>query len=309
MSATVAPSPADPLAAGLHYSLPMADYVADPCERPSLSASTIRKISDRSPLHAWQWHPRFGGRSDYSRKADLGSAAHAVLLEGPAAVQVVEGYDNYRTNAAKAMRAEIYAAGKIPVFTHEAVIIYQMAKIADAALRDRVGEGVAEATAIWREQNGVWGRARPDFLAESAIVNYKTSKTAEAGEWERRVLFKTGHDISAAWYLRGLEQLGQPRDEYLFLVQETEPPFDYSWIGAGPAVLDLANRRIHKAIKLWGECLESDEWPGYPKHTNWPDPPAYLEIQLEEQELAADAAERFAGEPLQSEKERLLDGL
>jgi hypothetical protein len=47
-----------------------AEYHADPCAQPSLSASIARELIHKSPLHAWQVHPKLGNSSARRRVRD-----------------------------------------------------------------------------------------------------------------------------------------------------------------------------------------------------------------------------------------------
>lgn len=265
---------------GLHDGVPMQIYVADPCPEPSLSASTLRALITKSPRAAHHRHPRLGGHATFARAADLGSAAHAVLLEGPEALHVITEYKDYRTNAAKAARQEAYDAGKIPIFEREMAAVEAMVSRSGPALADR-GAGRVETTIVWREGT-VWCRARADWLLDD-VVDYKTAKVAEPGYWIRKALFRGGYDISAAWYLRGLRALGEPREEYLFLVQEVFEPWDYSWIAVDEETLERANRAIDAAVRQWRYLLEREgDWPGYSKRVHVAELPAYRAEVLDE---------------------------
>lgn len=267
---------------GIHLDVLMADYTADPCPEPSLSASVIRTLIDRSPATAKRFHPRFGAQSSVSREADLGSAAHALLLEGRDQIHVVTEFEDYRKKAAREERDTARAAGKIPIFEREFAAVESMAEIAASALASRAPDGRSEVTLLWRE-SGVWARARPDWLADK-VVDLKTTKNAEPDAWIRRTLFPSGYDLSVAWYLRGLEALGEPREEYLFLVQEVFEPFDYSWITIDEESIERANRAIDCAVKMWSYCLESDRWPGYDKRVHMAQIPPYRAERYEELE-------------------------
>jgi hypothetical protein len=265
---------------GIHLNVPMAEYIADPCEEPSLSASTICTLIERSPARARQFHPRFGGSTTVSRPSDRGSAAHAVLLEGVETLHVITEFDNYRKKAAQAERDEAYAQGKTPIFEEEFEAIQGMANTARKALEERAPNGIAEATLIWREGD-VWARARPDWLA-GPVVDLKTAKNAEPDTWIRRVLYPSGYDLSAAWYLRGLEALGEPREEYLFLVQELFTPYDFSWITIDEESLERANKVIDKAVSIWSRCLSTRVWPGYDKRIHRAAIPAHKAERYED---------------------------
>src|SRR5262245_50563917 len=66
------------------YDIPLAEYLADPCPAPSLSASIAHILLSQSPRHAWEAHPRLNPHyePEEAEAFDLGTAAHAYLLEG-----------------------------------------------------------------------------------------------------------------------------------------------------------------------------------------------------------------------------------
>src|SRR5438132_1009339 len=82
-----------------------AEYFADPCEQPSLSVSIATELILRSPLHAWQIHPRLGGlRRPTTEAMENGTLIHALLLgKGENRIAVLDVKD-FRTNAAKEAR-------------------------------------------------------------------------------------------------------------------------------------------------------------------------------------------------------------
>lgn len=304
---------ADNIKPGFYCGKPMSWYVSDPCPEPSLSASTIRKLVEESPLKAWKWHARLGGKKHSTKAADIGSAAHSVVLEGQDIVQVVAGVEkadgtkivprDWRTAAAKAERDRIRKAGKIPLLAHEAPAVAGMAKAAGEAIFEAVGAGRPEVTLIWQENNGVWCRARTDWLPDDlakGVVDYKTGrKSASPPEWIRKSLYHDGYDISAAWYLRGLKKLGRPAPEYRFLIQEQEDPYDFGWVAleAGCEAVHDVQPWINKAIRSWRHCLDTGVFPGYSKHVHYADPAPWRAIQIEESQLAEELErEVFGGE-------------
>ncbi len=265
------------LAAGIHAGVPMQDYINDPCEDPSLSKGVIDKLVHRSAAHAHQDHPRLSGsKQDATKRSDLGSAAHAMLLGGAEAIVFVDAKD-WRTDAAKNTRDTARKENRIPMLAKEAKALDAMVSIARPIL-ESFGAGDVENTLIWQEDNGVWGRARPDWLAEprDTVIDYKTSKTADPDEWIRTVLHRSNYALQAGWYLRGLDVLlGAKERDFLFLVQEIEPPYCCSVVGAGPQMIELAQSKIRAALKLWRICLQSKKWPGYHPQTHWADVPEY----------------------------------
>jgi hypothetical protein len=269
-------TPATILDVGIH-TMPAVDYHRDPCPEPSLSSSIVKTICLASPLHAHHEHPRLNPAAvdDDSEAMDIGTAAHALFLEGAAAIAVVDAKD-WRTNAAKEARDVARAAGRIPLLSKSWAAVQAMVAEARGQLaRHQDGgaamftNGHAEQTLIWREDD-VWCRARLDWLRPGAIDDYKTtSASANPDVWTRSMFF-AGVDIQAAWYLRGLRAITGHEDTiFRFAVQETFEPYALSVIGLGPDALMLAEKKCLYALDVWRACRKADAWPGYPTRTAW----------------------------------------
>jgi len=275
------------------YTIDKATYLADPCPTPSLSSGIAGVLCLQSPAHARQQHPRLNPAvvNEVSDAADLGTAAHAFLLEGSSAVEVIDAKD-WRTNAAKAARDAARAAGRIPMLppaweTLRAMLATtreQLDKHRDGgALMFRAGQ--PEQTVIWHEQ-GVWCKARLDWLRPGAIDDYKTTGvSANPEQWTRRI-FDNGSDIQCAWYLRGLKAVTGLDAEFRFAVQETFPPYCLSVIGLGPDAMVLGEKRVLYALEKWRECLDRNDWIGYPRRTAYASLPPWIESAWLEKELS-----------------------
>src|SRR4051812_34095654 len=90
------------------------DEVADV---PTLSASIATILVTKSPAHAYAAHPKLNPnyqRDDDDDKFALGTTSHALLLEGLEIADVFD-FKDWRTDAAKAARAEARAAGRVPL--------------------------------------------------------------------------------------------------------------------------------------------------------------------------------------------------
>lgn len=257
---------------GFYPNMTAETYHADPAPEPSLSASIAHILLSQSPRHAWTAHPKLN--PDYERevdgKFDLGTAVHALLLEGEQVFELVNATD-WRTKAAQEARDAIRAAGKIPLLTDQAETVGEMAKAAREQLKAFAPvpftDGRPEESLVWQEANGVWCRARLDWIAtdETRIWDYKsTGGSAHPEAWTRGPLFANGYDIQAAFYRRGVQMVGGPEPEFTFVVQETYPPYALSVIGLGPDVVTLATKKVLAAIELWGACLKEKVWPAYP---------------------------------------------
>lgn len=284
---------------GIH-TITAADYHADPCEQPSLSASMAHILCTQSPAHAKAKHPRLN--PDYARedeaKFDIGQASHALLLEGRNAVSVV-GATDWRTKEAKLLRDEARAQGQIPLLTDQWREVQAMVASTREQL-DRVvvdpplfTDGKPELTLVW-EDSGVTCRSRLDWLRDdmAAIDDYKsTSRSANPESWSR-TLFGIGADIQAAFYLRGLAAVAGAAvagmAEFRWVVQETFPPYALSVMSLTPAALELADSKVEYALGVWRRCFETGEWPAYPTRVCYADLPGWMEAQwLEKEEREA----------------------
>ena len=277
------------------YEIAAADYHADCCVAPSLSASIAGTLLNESPRHAWQAHPRLN--PDYEAKThtqfDIGTAAHALLLENKNVVQIIEA-DDYRTKAAREAKDEAYAAGRTPLLPKQFDNVSAMVEAARAQLAVHheganifvPGKGKAEQTLIWQDGD-VWCRCRPDWLPADGpfIYDYKTTAgSASPDVWTRR-LFE-GPDMQQAFYRRGAQAvLGIQNPRFRFIVQETTPPYALVIMELSPAASELPKRRAEEAITLWGRCLAEDRWPGYPGLVHYVDTPPWVANRWQDDDM------------------------
>ena len=291
---------------GVYDKVPAEQYHADRFleNHVTLSASLMKILLSKTPRHAWLAHPRLN--KDYlmesAAKFDVGSAAHALLLEGHDAVVVIDA-DSFRSKEAREARDAAYAAGKIPLLTAQAADVVAMQIAALAQLKshqeafDAFAEGKPEQTLIWQEEGGIWCRARLDWLDLGLIWDYKTTTSAHPDDWQRR-LFGLGGDVQEAWYRRGVKALGLSDDpQFRFIVQEASAPYALSVIGLTPAAQALGEMKAWHALETWRWCLKHDCWPGYPNQTCYIEPPAW-EMGKAEEMRARDDVAREGGKPL-----------
>lgn len=261
---------------GIYSDIPMADYVSDRLrEEPTVSKGSLRDIVERSPAHARLNHPRLGElSSDYSAAADIGSACHQMTLGGDAQIVWVQAKD-WRTKAAQEQRDEARMAGLTPMLDADRAAVERMAINAQSAL-DQFRNKKFEQTIIWKE-NGVWCRSRPDIIADGVIVELKTCKNAEPHGWVKSTLFSQWYDVQMAHALAGMIANGITLD-HCWVVVETEPPHCASIVSMDGKSLAFANSRRNAGLRLWRECLESQQWPGYTEYTS--SLPTWMEFDL-----------------------------
>lgn len=281
IAADATPETASRITAPGIYRMAASAYHADPCPEPSLSSSIAQLICNASPLHARECHPRLNpaAHEDEAEHFDIGTAAHALLLEGASNIAIIEAKD-YRTNAAKEARDLAYAAGKTPLLAARWADVQAMVAAARGQLKahkdggaEMFLSGEPESTVIWREDD-LWCRARLDWLRPErgprpawAIDDYKTtSQTANPDRWTRSLFF-SGFDIQAAWYIRGIKAVTEREATFRFCVQETFKPYALAVIGLAPDALILATKKCLYALEQWAEARKRDKWKGYPSKT------------------------------------------
>lgn len=261
---------------GIYPDIPMADYVRDPCPEPSASGSTLATILNRTPLHAWYAHPRLNPiwAEKHETVFDIGSVAHAMYLEGDeSAVEVVTGFGDWRTKAARELRDAVRSAGKIPLLIHQ---YEQCKRIADASERlhpiNRAASKMEQTCA--NLFNDFWYRCRPDAFDERVIISYKTTSNANPDSFGR-VALSLGYHVQAYGEIATLEALTGSHRGYLWIVQEIDPPYAVSVVQCDGAMLALAKAEWELAFGIWCGCLSTRKWNGYPTTPVRYDPPAW----------------------------------
>lgn len=267
------------------YTISAEQYHADKMhEEPSLSNSIAKILIQQSPQHAWYAHSRLNPDyvSDDSSRFDLGSAAHAVLLENDYnKINFVEA-DDWRTKEAKSQRDAARARGILPVLKKYELPLKEMVRVAkhkieNSELAGIFNNGKAEQTLFWQEGE-IYCRARLDFLRNDQLVilDYKTTETAEPEACVRKI-GQMGYDIQASFYKRGLVACGGSENAvFVFLFQEIEPPYACCLIALSNTYIEIADEKVNRAIDMWTESMASNRWPSYSSLVHYAEPPAWV---------------------------------
>lgn len=262
------------------YDLDADTYHADPVEGGALSHSGIKKLlppSCPALFKHWRDHP-----TDHKREYDFGHAAHKLILGKGADIDEIDA-NNYLTKAAKAAKIKAYAAGHIPMLTHELDIAKAMAaKILEhpeASVLLDPQRGTAEQTLVWRDPaTGIMCRGMVDFLTRPVdgqpyfLPDYKTSITA-APPALGRIMGNFGYHTAGAWYTGGVIALGiHQAPQYVLIIQEKTPPYLVTVAFPDAPSMVIGRERCRSAVDLYIECSKTDYWPGYS------DEPVYVSL-------------------------------
>lgn len=268
------------LAPGIHEAVEAGVYHgAEVTDEPSLSASIAKILLTKSPLHAWFNHPQLNPdyQPTHSANFDLGTSVHAAFLEGDKFASKVATIDanDWRTKAAQEHRAAARDAGMTPLLTSEWNRVSEMVEAIRQQLAERDDDpplfnvGKPEQTLIWEDEaTGVICRARLDWLHDSmrAVDDLKSIPSARGSanpfDWQR-TFWGIGADIEARFHSRGVRALTGRWPKFRFVVVETQAPYVLSVVDLAPSAEALADKKIERALAIWKDCLERDEWPGY----------------------------------------------
>lgn len=280
------------------YEISSEEYHGDCCVGPSLSASGCVTIEDECPRVFWDGSYLNPDREEEDKKAfSLGTCAHLIFLEPhliDSKVSVIDA-DDYRTKAAKEMRDDATKAGLVPVLKSQFQDIKAMRNelmkhhVAGLAFKN----GKPEQTYIWQdEETGVWCKARPDWVPNSAkyLIDYKTSTTANPDVFMRNAP-KLGYYQKAAWQIEGIERVtGARPDQFWFVLQSVSRPYlpTVFRLQADDPMIPLYHAKNAEARRKFAKAVKDGYWPGYsPKGSSLETAfdiklPAWTEKQLRE---------------------------
>ncbi|MFL5607713.1 MAG: hypothetical protein ACJ8AD_14780 [Gemmatimonadaceae bacterium] len=312
----------DPVRGPGSYRMTAARYHADPAPQPSMSSGIANCIIDDTPAHARVKHPRLSllptdddatpelqekygiaeavaaePEEAQPERVNVGSVAHEILLGQGGGYDVISGFKDWRTKAAKERRDEAIEAGLTPILEHQ----YDRAEKVAASVRRRVQQidglelafvsppGAGEIANVWfDEQFGCWCRSLLDWWGPEAntLIDLKTTTVGLSDDALDRRIAADGIDTQIALQARGVTTFypqlagGPKRLRYYVIFVEQGPPFEVRALLLNSEQRERGWRRMVHAGVLFGHCLRTGKWPGYPRRvtetpvpedfTGWP---------------------------------------
>ncbi len=258
------------------------------------SGGLLARVLSDSPFAAWYGSPWNPDRvRDDSGVADIGTYAHAMLLEGEHdSLEVIDAED-WRTKAAKEARDEARAVGKLPILKTKLQPVRNMVMRArcfldETELADIFEGGEPEHTFTWKEA-GVDCKIRPDWLSQDrrVILSYKTTPgSAEPRAWIRRQL--PMYEVGMPLYERGIRACcGVDQTRVVHLVQSQEAPYACSLVALAPSRQDYAERQLDSALAIWKDCLATKRFPSYPAVIHYAELEGWRAASVEQQMMEA----------------------
>lgn len=273
---------------GLYPDIPEDQYHADPVPERSLSVSGAKLLLPPSCPARFEHARRHGGK--HTRAMDAGTRAHALVLGKGAEQLAVLGFENYRTDKAKAARDAAIAAGKIPTLPHE---LDEARAIADAVRDDDLAgglfaQGEAELSMFWKDPDwDIWLRGRLDWLTWfdgfPCIVDLKKTTDASPGEFARSV-DKYRYYMQDPHYRDGLGILldcDPDEIDFVFVAVEPEPPHFVMTYRLDPDDVALGRECNAIAREIFRDCNSSGLWPKWSQSIHDLPLPPYARRRIE----------------------------
>jgi len=282
------------------YDLSESEYHSDPCTAPSLSSSIAKLILTQSPIHAWMACPRLNSNWEPLNKKtfDIGRAAHREAL-GKGANWVTIPNDLLAANGAASTKTakefieNARANGKTPIKESEAESVRAISAKVNGRLREM---GIAlnpkcSEMAAFARIDGIWCRCLVDNAPEShraPLYDLKTTTDANP-ETIARTIMSYGYDVQAQHYRETWKAATGEDRPFRFIFVEKEPPYEVCVVEIAGEDLMMAEKRIKRAREIFRDCLERDNWPGYPLEVVQVKLPEFYQSRwLEREALEAD---------------------
>jgi len=241
---------------GIYSGVTNADYHRD----PALGSTSLKTLATKTPAHYKhdQTHPKF------SDAFTLGTAAHSVILEDDITGIVVVTADNWLTKAAKEHKAAALAEGKQPLLGKEfdqvmamRNAVYNHPKAASLLTKHK-----AEESVFW-DEDGLTLKCRPDAWRPGQLIDLKTTVNADPREFGKTA-HNFGYHQSAAHYIDGVKAATGEELPFTFVLVEKTAPYLVSVVELDWEAIDLGRALNDRAKRIYRECTETGNWPGYP---------------------------------------------
>ncbi len=248
-----------------------------------LSSSKAKKFLQETPQRImWdEVHKEF----KHNPVCAQGTAYHTKILEPENFDRdiAVSPFWDARTKEGKAAKAAFLQANEgktiIDEIAYENVIGMATATLAHPTASQLLDGSLNETSIFWEcedfaTEQTVLLKVRPDALGVDAfgkpvIIDLKTTSDASWSSMQRDIL-KYGYHISAAMYLRGVNQckpvldmFKQEFSAFVLVCVESEPPYQVACYEIGEDFIQKGNAALDVAINRYCDALQQD-FPGYP---------------------------------------------
>lgn len=202
-------------------------------------------------------------------------------------------YDDFRSGEAKAWRKAQEESG---IWVFKRGIVAEAKQIIESLIsRQAVNELIQDGypqVAMFAEMEGVQCKGLADWVCDSidVIPDLKTTGKAagttimldsadgagltSSDEWSRTIV-NMGYDVQAAFYLDLFKACTGEERQFWWIVAESEPPHEVAVWAATQDVIERGRRIYRSRLATYRQCMERNEWPGYPDRVQYAGLPAW----------------------------------
>lgn len=241
------------------------DYHKKDPKNMTVSSSMLRDFQKSCPKAFW-W--KYNNPSNERKQAfDIGTAAHSFILQKDKFLEdvVVTSHDSYKTKAAQQERDNAIKAGKAIIkqsefnefkYFEESLFKHELASSV-------LNNGMPEVSFFWEDkETGLTCKARPDYVNPHYLVDYKTTTDASKEAFIKS-FFDFGYHQQAAWYIDGVGACGYGADQFVFVVQEKEPPYLVNVFAVSEKLIEVGRKLNRISLLKLNQCYRRNEWQGY----------------------------------------------
>jgi hypothetical protein len=265
-------------APGIYHDMPLARYhQGDAAAGPSVSSTTLRRLWNESPAHAWAHDPANPNRvvDDDSEAFILGRATHHLIC-GQAGfsdefivrpTQAPDGRDWHGSNkSCIKWTAEQKRIGRTVLTSAHVEQIKGMAIALGAHPLVQAGilNGLIERSLFWQDkETGLWLKARPDAIPSDS-GDFADLKTTESVLYHRlqNSIATYGYHQQAALVLEGARALDLPAETFTLIWVESKKPHCARAQQIKDEDIARGTKQNRAAIRMFADCLAAGSWPG-----------------------------------------------
>jgi hypothetical protein len=235
---------------------------------PGLSSSGVIRLK-QSPSHYWEYK---NNPPTQTTAMKLGTAFHTLILEPESFRKnyaILKDFGDCRKVENKAAKAAFIAENENKLLLtqeeHENLLKMESALRSHKLAARLLTGGKAEQSVFWTDnETQVLCKCRPDFLrSDGIVIDLKTSDDASLPQFQKSIS-KFQYHIQSAFYLDGISQaLNEPLTDFIHVVVEKNPPYGVGIYTLDDGSLNKAREEIRDLLKLFSECLNKNQWPGY----------------------------------------------
>lgn len=258
---------------GIHEGVPFDLYRSDDITTADDKHSVIGKAVSKSLITSFAPDPSAWKASPprVATKAMRAGSLLDCLLTTPHEIKsryTVSPYDSFRTNDAKAWRAEMEAGG-VEVVTQDQIDTAnaQANAIMAHPSAAKLMRGSRRQVAFrHKTKYGFDSKGLIDIVPEcnETLVDLKTCEPSalESKRSLQRHIFDWDYHVQAGAYCEGYSiASGSERAKFKFIFVTSKPPFRVAVIELPLAAILFGADQYRAGMKRFAECLESDRWP------------------------------------------------